>query len=735
MSTQDNLTTADKRKLAAEKRKATIAARAAQEVEANIAFQNESRANGGREAKKLAKQNAVWNRDQSSGWIQEDSSQTRKRTSSTADATDIPAKKAREFNDGARDNDEDTVASKSSKKNKGKSSVGNLPPPSGADSRDKDAPDASSKPVRRIDFSQVKSSAREGIFQSKGRSDGSKTAAAPKARAKIIADSASEDEAEDSEADSDDSDSTSSNEDGFIDAKEFVDEVPQVILSHDKADKARSAAADPGLLFESEDEEYGIVKVKAKARQPKPIVDDSDDSMSDAPPLRPAVYDDNNIDDGEFIDVDMQPRSRKSSASSHMSAVSAVARMHVESDVDSRGYRSRRSSMGSAGHASSVPPSELESDGFPGADVDEDEEPPKKKKKAKKSKKVSEGRRRQAEAEQPVVRSEGAGTSTLVNTAAPPSAPAAPPAAAPAPANGAAVSSGVAPPTVWHITTIIVLPAPGRDISLTAQPIMLQQVLRGAIFIIKIELLFIDAYPRMTSRAGYARERMIQAAVDIPAAAHILGRLGLDAPYAALLSSIPIDRINILRGNFKRTAVTCVPAFFSLAGLSSEKVKTRVEELLKDHRYIFPPNGERLRLDQPFTQGAISFVIKEEVFSNPAFVTQNLDRFPARSRKHPSERELPDAMVALAATAVYAALVEYRNTGRRQNIPFTEDAYESTYRNHMETLSQTRNTAPNSMHNILHQLFNDVTESDSVAHTTNGSSATLIQLVDVPDSD
>ncbi|KAK6988926.1 hypothetical protein R3P38DRAFT_2572329, partial [Favolaschia claudopus] len=177
-------------------------------------------------------------------------------------------------------------------------------------------------------------------------------------------------------------------------------------------------------------------------------------------------------------------------------------------------------------------------------------------------------------------------------------------------------------------------------------------VLRGTILIIKIELLFDNAYPLMTSRAGYARERMTQAAIPIPDAIHILRRLGVDPVFGAQLSSIPIDRTNILRGNFKRTAVTCVPAFFSLAGLSPEQVKARVEELLKDHRYIFPAIEGRLRLDQPFAQGAIAFIIKEEVFSSPLFVTQNPDRFPARSSKHPMQRELPDSMVALAATAV-----------------------------------------------------------------------------------
>ncbi|KAJ7315110.1 hypothetical protein DFH08DRAFT_820711 [Mycena albidolilacea] len=193
--------------------------------------------------------------------------------------------------------------------------------------------------------------------------------------------------------------------------------------------------------------------------------------------------------------------------------------------------------------------------------------------------------------------------------------------------------------------------------------------------------------------------------------------------------------MNILRGNFKRCAVNCVLAFFGFADLTPDKVKTRVEELLKDHRYIFPTTAGRLHLDQPFRHGSIRFVIKEEVFSNTSFVTQNIDRFPARLSEKPTERELPDPMVALGETAVYASLVEYRMTGRRQNIPFTEDAYEDIYRNHIATLEQTRKNARKGMHRILHELFTEVTEGNKVVHTASGSSSTLIQLVDILDSD
>ncbi|KAJ6537054.1 hypothetical protein B0H19DRAFT_1182448 [Mycena capillaripes] len=373
--------------------------------------------------------------------------------------------------------------------------------------------------------------------------------------------------------------------------------------------------------------------------------------------------------------------------------------------------RSRRSSMGStysSGHDLSVPASEIESDGGSELDIEHSAEVPR----PKKTKKVSAARQKQADSEKPEIKptfDQGKGK--------------------------APVDAGSRPESTWDITARLALPAPNKDIGLTAQHPELQAVLRDTMQLIKIFMLFTEAYPLMASRAGFGRPRMIEAAEARATAIHILERLSIDPSFGAILAPIPIDRMNILRGNFKRCAVNCVLAFFGLADLTPDQVKARVEELLKDHRYIFPTIAGRLHLDQPFRHGSIRFVIKEEVFSNPSFMTQNIDRFPARIPEKPTQRELPDPMIALGATAVYASLVEYRMTGRRQNIPFTEDAYEDIYRNHIATLEQVRKSAPKSMHRILHELFTEVTEGNRVVHTASGSSSTLIQLVDIPDSD
>ncbi|KAJ7814889.1 hypothetical protein B0H14DRAFT_3149262 [Mycena olivaceomarginata] len=739
MSTQNTLTPA-------EKRKATIAARAAKEIEENIAFQNQSRkfhrhlklysgrftkrteATGGRQAKKAAKENALWNVDQSS---------SRKRTSSTAQVPEVPAKKAREMDAatgaaGSNNNAEALAPPKT------KSNVRKHLAPTIIDSDDEPAPDPALKLGRHIDFSKLPGNGKsvsKGASTAYGKATVRKAVpATAKPPVKIVADSASEDEtvaSDNTEEDSDDSDNTSGDDDDVVDVNDFIAEVPRVVSTHfkttakasetaevpqnvDEHSRARQVTStkshrilkqeDPQALFDSDLEDYDVILPAPKKKStgklkalPVPQADPgSEDSMPDAPPARRVTRRDIEMRDDA---APVQYRSRRSSmASSHSSAMSDAPEVHprMDSDVEFAEAmadalvtipipRSHCSSMGSTYSSRrdlSVPASEVESEGGSELDIEHNAEAQHPK---KKTKKVSAARQRQADSERPEIK-----PSTLNKSKG----------QAPLDASSRLESS-------WDITAQLVLPAPNKDIGLTAQHPELQAVLRDTMLIIKIFMLFTEAYPLMASRAGFGRPRMIE----------------------------PIDRMNILRGNFKRCAVNCVLAFFGFADLTPDEVKARVEELLKDHRYIFPTTAGRLHLDQPFRHGSIRFVIKEEVFSNTSFVTQNIDRFPARLPKKPTERELPDPMVALGATAVYASLVEYRMTGRRQNIPFTEDAYEDIYRNHIATLEQTRKNARKGMHRILHELFTEVTEGNKVMHTASGSSSTLIQLVDIPDSD
>ncbi|KAJ7343943.1 hypothetical protein DFH08DRAFT_1009143 [Mycena albidolilacea] len=317
-----------------------------------------------------------------------------------------------------------------------------------------------------------------------------------------------------------------------------------------------------------------------------------------------------------------------------------------------------------------VVPSEIESEGASDAALEAEVSRPKKK---KKSKKVSAARQKQADSEKPEIKTAVPPPQGKSKAKAVPTAP---------------VATTDRPESSWDVSARLALPVPNKDVGLTAQHPELQGVLRDTMVLIKIHMLFVDAYPVMVSRPGFGRPYMIKAACARPRAIYILERLSSDPTFGAILAPIPIDHMNILRGNIKHCAVNCVVAFYGLADLEPEQVKGK------------------LQLNRPFCHGSMRFVLKEELLTNPAFVTQNIERFVSKRDKKPNEPELPDPIVTVVATAQY-------------------DTYEDIYRNHMATLQLTHENAPKSMHNILHTLFKQVTEDNKVSHTSSGSSATL----------
>jgi hypothetical protein len=78
---------------------------------------------------------------------------------------------------------------------------------------------------------------------------------------------------------------------------------------------------------------------------------------------------------------------------------------------------------------------------------------------------------------------------------------------APAPPVGIGANSGNGgasrPESSWDTSTQLVLPAPNKDISLTAQRPEVQLMLQGTINVIKLFLFLVEFYPVMAFRVGW----------------------------------------------------------------------------------------------------------------------------------------------------------------------------------------------------------------------------------------
>ncbi|KAJ7323626.1 hypothetical protein DFH08DRAFT_1085397 [Mycena albidolilacea] len=681
----------------AEKRKITIAAKEEKARQEQVALEAEAR--GGRKAKNDANKNAIWKDVQKA---------PRKRTSSTVLVSDKP-KKAKETQPADESEDEGlepepempaTKASKAKPKRK-------YAAPTIAIDSDDSEPEVEKKSVH-IDFTDL------ATFPVKSKAKTSKSSNAPEAASKAAKSKAVAKRTQlvpESASDSDDSEYESADGSGpdvAPSAKEFENEVPHVVsskkaikkvkgpivISDDEAmpDAPPRGIANPkravDQLFDDDDDTADYIQealkkaaaIKAgKARVAAQVSDD--DSM---PELAP-VSDSDDDEDIRFHNAMSKalttiPRSRRTSTASWSSGQDAIV---PDTDIDE--FRSD---------------AESEKEGKVVTDH-------------KKVRKVSAARQKKADLEKPEVRP---GVEVKKESVAITDVPA-------------------RPESSWDTSARIAFPAPGKDIRLNDQTEEVKLVLRGGIKLIKTALVIEDAYPPILSRSGLGKAYMVAATDNVPEAVHIKGRLLVDPKFAAMLSDILIDHVNIFRGAVKKVAVNIAPGHYKLAGLPPARTKQVIEDLLKDHRYIFPadPVSNRLQTELPFRHPAIVAVIKQGVFTGQ-FKANVEHLFVSTSKNHPKRVELPDPMVSLAATAIYAALVEYRLTGEHQNINFTEAAYEDTYRNHMKTLADTRTYAPVALHKVLHALYNDVTEARSVQPSAS-SSATLINLVDVPESD
>ncbi|KAJ7756683.1 hypothetical protein B0H16DRAFT_1458133 [Mycena metata] len=738
---------------AAEKRKITIAAKADQERREIAAFDAASKKNGGRKAKADAKSNAIWNLDQSG------TAESRKRTlSESATLASETIKKAR----GAKKTSGEQPAPKAKA---GRTHVA-------ADIDDsEDSLETKKKPVH-IDFTKlvptkVKSGSKVKAVVAKGvkvftvvkarSTRGGKANKVAAAKPRLIAESASEEEAVSSDQHDTDAKSDDSEDDNAQDVSPNEDE-----FEAEMSDKHGSASE----LFDSDNESIEIdkprIKSKGKGRQREHLDPDTDNTFSDAPPRVVNIDSDADMP-APVTKISTSLRSRRSSAASWLSGqdlrvpdsdadddFEASIQLPPKKNGKSRSAQvsevsSRRGSTTSR-HSMAIDSDEevklvtkkkstsRKNYGYGGDDmqlheaiakglstIPVDVEAPDSTEEAvsapKKARKVSAARQKKAELERPEVRpgtvAPAKGVAAQLDRIA-----------------AAAVDAASRPESEWDISARIMFPAPGKDIGLTSQTEELKSVLRGSIEFIKLSLFFEDAYPAIVSRAGFARSYLLSAA-QTPASAHIKDRLETDLSFAARLADIPLDRINITRGDFKRVAAQEIPGLFRFAHLPPAEVRNIVADRLQDHRYIFPVDlaTNRLKVELPFHHESIVGVLKKVVFTGQ-FRTKNLHLFASTSKKHPNRAELPDAMVCLAATAVYGALVEYRATGTLQNIPFTEGTYEDIYRNHMKTLIETRESVPVALHRVLHKLYNLVSETAGATANATASSSVLINLVE-----
>ncbi|KAI9444390.1 hypothetical protein BJY52DRAFT_1194415 [Lactarius psammicola] len=193
---------------------------------------------------------------------------------------------------------------------------------------------------------------------------------------------------------------------------------------------------------------------------------------------------------------------------------------------------------------------------------------------------------------------------------------------------------------------------------------------------------------------SFIRDALITAAGRCgPTTALIYTQLLNDKDYLMKIVPLPCARISLFRGEVKECCSSIISTVF-LAMSSKMEVACYVQAQTLNYNYTFPGGlnsashqGHVMR-SKPYRNRRIIDAIHNLFFSGgrTSFANRFNYLFPSSETLNGvTVYEVPVPMVALVATALYAALYEWR-TGEHQVMEFSANSYLDVYQGHVNTL-------------------------------------------------
>ncbi|KZT18175.1 hypothetical protein NEOLEDRAFT_1125670 [Neolentinus lepideus HHB14362 ss-1] len=281
--------------------------------------------------------------------------------------------------------------------------------------------------------------------------------------------------------------------------------------------------------------------------------------------------------------------------------------------------------------------------------------------------------------------------------------------------------------------TVLVYNARGK-LNLTTQTEEIQAVIRRAIDISLIEILTVNSYPDVTMRTKLVRDACVNAAVKLgdhykPILIKLLDEKQKE--FVKALSNIPDARISLARGEVRDAALGQVVGHYGLI----QGCGKHVAELLKEQRYIFSvnPHSGTVNAKEPYRHPAVLAVVRQAYFQSKMakFVATilSLSAFSS-SLKDRDEPELPAAMVALASTAIHAAISEW-SSGTVLALDFSGNGFASVYNSHIVNLNHIRTTRPNMYHDMMSWLLREACGRSNPGLSAEDAEPGAISLMDL----
>ncbi|KAI0254978.1 hypothetical protein BJV78DRAFT_1151819 [Lactifluus subvellereus] len=279
--------------------------------------------------------------------------------------------------------------------------------------------------------------------------------------------------------------------------------------------------------------------------------------------------------------------------------------------------------------------------------------------------------------------------------------------------SGATTSSG---PLLWPVDTDIIFASGTNRMALTGQRPLVRLVIQDAIEILRASLVLVNAFPDADLTISLVKDALLSA-VDqyLPATSCMHARLEKDEQYFTKILPVPCTRLSIFRSKIKECCSAAIMKWIMSAGSPSEVIRL-IQKQLSNYNYTFPTasnNNGLLMRSHPYRNKYIIHVIREVYFcgGSASIATRFNNQFPAwQGPDGTIKAEVPVPMVALVATALYAALRDWR-TGKLQVTDFSANTYLDVYQGHVNTFSHIRINRNAAFHVMMTDIYSQASDT------------------------
>ncbi|KAG6846749.1 hypothetical protein H0H93_012103, partial [Arthromyces matolae] len=266
---------------------------------------------------------------------------------------------------------------------------------------------------------------------------------------------------------------------------------------------------------------------------------------------------------------------------------------------------------------------------------------------------------------------------------------------------------------IYSIEAQYTAPDPGSALRLSDQPPNAKAMIKAAIREVSGDCLFEDAYPSVDQMGAYHTKVLVEACDALGSDFELLGyRVTRDRAMVGHISRVLSSRVSLIRSAIKKIAQNKIETCFQL-GSDIMANQNKIRTLREKGSYIYPMNtlahvpGELLRREKPFQHVSIISTLRDAIFTSTrgsTLAAKHAGRFISTREDRPDELEVPIAMLCMVATAVLAAIDDWK-TGLQKISEFSAEAYTDTYRGHELFLKNIRDADPKKFHRLMADIY------------------------------